>query len=51
MKFKFPFPAYEIQNSFMKCMYDAIKEKKVCLIESPTGTVIENEEIMIKYKG
>ena len=37
--FPFPFPPYDIQEQFMKCLYKAIESGKVGLFESPTGTV------------
>jgi chromosome transmission fidelity protein 1 len=36
----FPFtPPYEIQVELMRHLYSSIEEKKVTIIESPTGTV------------
>jgi chromosome transmission fidelity protein 1 len=36
----FPFnPPYEIQVELMKHLYSAIEDRKVTIVESPTGTV------------
>ncbi|XP_044749872.1 ATP-dependent DNA helicase DDX11 isoform X2 [Coccinella septempunctata] len=37
-KFDFPFPPYDIQNDFMKALYQTIENKKFGIFESPTGT-------------
>lgn len=38
-KFDFPFPPYNIQNDFMRALYETIDNKKYGIFESPTGTV------------
>ncbi|XP_045479917.1 ATP-dependent DNA helicase DDX11 [Harmonia axyridis] len=37
-KFDFPFPAYDIQNDFMRALYKTIDERNFGIFESPTGT-------------
>lgn len=43
-KFYHPFKPYDIQLNLMKCIYDTLsynnnnKRKRICIIESPTGT-------------
>lgn len=36
----FPFQPYEIQLRLMQHLYASIEDKKVTIVESPTGTVI-----------
>ncbi|KAL3068472.1 hypothetical protein niasHT_030763 [Heterodera trifolii] len=36
--FGFPFPPYGIQLRLMRTMYDAIEQRRVAILESPTGT-------------
>lgn len=36
--FNFPFPPYEIQQSFMEKLYSVLNNKKIGIFESPTGT-------------
>lgn len=36
----FPYdPPYPIQVDLMRCLYSAVEERKVAIVESPTGTV------------
>jgi hypothetical protein len=36
----FPYkPPYDIQTSLMRHLYESIEQKKVTIVESPTGTV------------
>lgn len=35
----FPFVPYDIQLSLMKHLYSSIEDRKVAILESPTGTV------------
>lgn len=35
----FPFAPYDIQLALMRHLYSAIEDKKVTIVESPTGTV------------
>ena len=37
--FQFPFPPYEIQEEFMRHLYQVLKDGGVGIFESPTGTV------------
>lgn len=37
--FPFPFQPYDIQDSFMRNLFDAINNRKIGIFESPTGTV------------
>ncbi|CAK9814513.1 ATP-dependent DNA helicase DDX11 [Anthophora plagiata] len=37
-EFPFPFPPYPIQNQFMKELYECLKNAKLGIFESPTGT-------------
>ncbi|WAQ92847.1 hypothetical protein PtA15_17A329 [Puccinia triticina] len=37
-QFSFPFEPYEIQNRFMRALFDVIEHQKVGIFESPTGT-------------
>ncbi|CAG2158028.1 unnamed protein product [Oppiella nova] len=37
-RYKFPFMAYDIQEQLMDAMYSALDQKKVAIVESPTGT-------------
>lgn len=39
--FPFPFPPYDIQEDFMKTLYDVLENGGVGIFESPTGTVSE----------
>lgn len=36
--FNFPFPPYDIQQSFMEKLYAVLNNKKIGIFESPTGT-------------
>ncbi|CAO1443026.1 unnamed protein product [Diamesa hyperborea] len=36
--FNFPFPPYNIQQSFMEKLYSVLNKKKIGIFESPTGT-------------
>ena len=36
--FNFPFPPYDIQQSFMEKLYSVLNNKKIGIFESPTGT-------------
>ncbi|CAH3126080.1 unnamed protein product [Pocillopora meandrina] len=36
--FPFPFPPYDIQEDFMKTLYDVLENGEVGIFESPTGT-------------
>lgn len=37
---EFPYsPPYEIQTDLMRHLYESIEQKKVTIVESPTGTV------------
>lgn len=36
--FGFPFQPYSIQLQLMKAIYDSIEQRKVAILESPTGT-------------
>jgi chromosome transmission fidelity protein 1 len=38
-EFPFPFTPYVIQSEFMKCLYSALQEGRLAIMESPTGTV------------
>jgi chromosome transmission fidelity protein 1 len=35
----FPFQPYDIQLELMKNLYGALEDRKVAILESPTGTV------------
>jgi chromosome transmission fidelity protein 1 len=35
----FPFQPYDIQLELMKNLYAALEDRKVAILESPTGTV------------
>lgn len=37
--FAFPFPPYDIQQKFMKVLYNTLENKLLGIFESPTGTV------------
>ena len=37
--FPFPFEPYNIQEKFMRTLYDVLEEGKGGIFESPTGTV------------
>lgn len=37
--FEFPFPPYDIQQNFMKSLYETLEAGKFGIFESPTGTV------------
>ncbi|PLW26224.1 hypothetical protein PCANC_22433 [Puccinia coronata f. sp. avenae] len=37
-QFSFPFEPYEIQNRFMRVLFEVIEQRKVGIFESPTGT-------------
>jgi hypothetical protein len=39
-QFPFPFQPYPIQIQFMTELYKGIDESKICIFESPTGTVV-----------
>ena len=36
--FNFPFPPYDIQRDFMNSLYQCLKDEKLGIFESPTGT-------------
>lgn len=36
--FNFPFPPYDIQQSFMEKLYSVLNKRKIGIFESPTGT-------------
>lgn len=38
LDFNFPFPPYEVQQNFMKSLYNIIENKQIGILESPTGT-------------
>lgn len=38
-KFPFPYEPYDIQEMFMRTLYQALEQGKVGIFESPTGTV------------
>ena len=38
-EFPFPFPPYDIQKELMKQVFSSLEERKLTILESPTGTV------------
>ena len=42
--FPFPFPPYDIQEEFMKQLYEVLEEGAIGIFESPTGTVSETSQ-------
>lgn len=45
--FDFPFPPYEIQQLFMKTLYNCLEARKLGIFESPTGTVRITEFLIL----
>ena len=48
VEFPFPFQPYGIQKEFMKQLYVALERGAVGIFESPTGTVNENINFVMK---
>lgn len=40
--FDFPFQPYEIQQNFMKSLYQVLDKGKIGIFESPTGKSLQN---------
>jgi Rad3-related DNA helicase len=47
--FQFPYQAYPIQVQMMNAVYEALREQKIGLFESPTGTVCMTISNWAKY--
>lgn len=50
--FPFPFNPYPIQTQFMQELYGGLGDSKICIFESPTGTVsIQSHKLPISHTG
>lgn len=48
--FHHPYTPYDIQETFMKTVYQVLEESKVGILESPTGTVSARSHYLGSYQ-